>query len=91
MGCVHSSSNAATKDLFPSSRTSQNSGLEGDRGEVGVPCTAATVDSANEHRRQEQQHQQQQRDARAAPEAELPINWNLKFDDLVILEHIANG
>ncbi|CAM9630348.1 unnamed protein product, partial [Hapterophycus canaliculatus] len=39
--------------------------------------------------RQQQEHEQD--DAGASPEACLPINWNLRFKDLVILEHIANG
>ncbi|CAM9740645.1 unnamed protein product [Scytosiphon promiscuus] len=45
--------------------------------------------SSVEYRHQQQHHGQD--DAGASPEADLPINWNLRFKDLVILEHIANG
>lgn len=94
MGCVQSSykrararsaDDAGKKPAFtPTSHTSANSLLR----EKAITDRAADGGvSGGDHRRQEDRLH----GGRSSPEADLPINWNLRFKDLVILEHIANG
>lgn len=94
MGCVQSSSKNAKKakkrvgggggagKQLPSSLTSRPSGdcLVRER------AITARATSSDEGRQEEKRH-----GGLSSPEADLPINWNLRFKDLVILEHIANG
>lgn len=95
MGCVQSSAAArrggdgAAKKRPPLSQQQLSGPPHGNSllRERAI-AARATGRSTGDYR---QHHQIQQDDAAASPEADLPINWNLRFKDLVILEHIANG
>ena len=92
MGCAQSASRRARArsadnggkkpSCTPTSHTSANSLLR----EKAITQRAADV-VGGDRRRQEEKHH----GGRSSPEADLPINWNLRFKDLIILEHIANG
>lgn len=97
MGCVQSVSKRARARVrsaddgggkkpscTPTSHTSANSLLR----EKAITRTERAADGVGGNRRRQEE---KQHGGRSSPEAELPINWNLRFKDLVILEHIANG
>lgn len=94
MGCAQSSSGRPRSrsadegkkpSCTPTSHTSANSLLR----ERAITVRAADGVAGGDQR--QQQEEEKQRGGRSSPEADLPINWNLRFKDLIVLEHIANG
>eukprot|EP00903_Cladosiphon_okamuranus_P014520 g13468.t1 len=101
MGCAQSASKGARARSVgddgkmhtgtPTSHTAANSVVREKAMAVRGAEGAAAPPGAADRRRREEEKRHSGRGGRSSPEADLPINWNLRFKDLEIREHIANG
>ncbi|CAM9165474.1 unnamed protein product [Ectocarpus fasciculatus] len=94
MGCVQSASSAATTAQCSDGTTeaSESPSRHALRREKSIAARAAGGGGgSNNGGSGGDNNNSSTGGGRPSPEADLPINWNLRFKDLVILEHIANG
>ncbi|CAM9519526.1 unnamed protein product [Ectocarpus sp. 6 AP-2014] len=90
MGCVQSASSATTvKCSDGTTEASESPSRHALRREKSIAARAAGRAPNNDGG--SDNNSSSTGGGRPSPEADLPINWNLRFKDLVILEHIANG
>ncbi|CAN0404727.1 unnamed protein product [Ectocarpus sp. 12 AP-2014] len=92
MGCAQSASSAAASVKYSDGTTeaSESPSRHALRREKSIAARAAGR-APNDDGGSGKNNSGSTGGGRLSPEADLPINWNLRFKDLVILEHIANG